>query len=573
MILQNYTQNQAQTSQTSQTAQIINLINQKANPVLDAFLQNTTQSNLTNTTNQLNPSDFLKNIFQIIKNGDMSQNAIFEMLKNNPTIKSSGTFGENLQELIKMLKNVPTQNGQNINNLLTNIQNLQPQILQNSLLNSGIFLESNLMKMALGNSGIQDLTKDIKAVLYQLKNEIQNKPASPQGIMQQNPTQQNIQVGQTITPNLQAPQAQTQNPNATQLNTPIQQPSAQNTQQPTQTTQTQQPLGSNTQTPQGQNQTQPTSQQTIQTQQPLASNTQAQQAQTPTQQTQQTVQQQNTQMQQPNTQTSQPQPVQQNTQQQFQQQPLTQNIQPNQPNLTQAPLQNAMAQNITSQNQNINNFANTNTQQPNQIQNQNIPNINQQNINPSQNIKAQNIPLRMENNPYAQANQASLSIKVQTKSSQPTEQTQSTSQQNQNILNQTDRLIAQVEYFQLLSLYGNGNYFYMPFYWEDLVGGTIYTRQDEDKTYCEIDLELQSYGNIKVMVSLFGKETIDISLSIQNSDFKAILQDNLKLLRAGLNKADFNLLGIKIIDRQQTSNPYAKSTEQSNATHSLDIKI
>ena len=541
-------QTNANVSPQSQTAQIINLINQKANPALDAFLQNTTQSTLTNTTNQLNPSDFLKNIFQIIKNGDMSQNAIFEMLKNNPTIKNSGTFGENLQELIKMLKNTPTQNAQNINNLLTNIQNLQPQVLQNSLLNSGIFLESNLMKMALGNSGIQDLTKDIKAVLYQLKNEIQNKPASPQGTMQQNPTQPNIQVGQTITPNLQAPQAQTQNPNITQSNIPTPQTSNPNTQPPSgQTAQpsttipsspntvTQQPLGTNTQSPQGQNPTQPTAQPTAQ----------------------------------PNTQTSQPQPVQQNTQtqniqQQFQQQPLTQNIQPNQPNLTQATLQNTMTQNITSQTQNINNPTNTTTQQLNQAQNPNIQNPNQ---------KTQNIPLRMENNPYAQANQASLSIKVQTKSSQATEQTQSTSQLNQNILNQTDRLIAQVEYFQLLSLYGNGNYFYMPFYWEDLVGGTIYTRQDEDKTYCEIDLELQSYGNIKVMVSLFGKETIDISLSIQNSDFKAILQDNLKLLRAGLNKADFNLLGIKIIDRQQTSNPYAKSTEQSNATHSLDIKI
>ncbi|QOG11315.1 flagellar hook-length control protein FliK [Arcobacter sp. FWKO B] len=327
MILQTNTQT---SPQLNSTTQLINILNQKANPILDALMQNNQSLGSQNTSlNTLNPSDFLKNIFQIIKNGDMSQNAIFEMLKNNPTIKNSGTFGENIQELIKMLSQNPTQNSQNVNNLLTHIQNLQPQVLQNSLLNSGIFLESNLLKMALGDLGIQDLTKDIKAVLYQLKNEILAKIA---------------------------------------------------------------------------------------------------------------------------------------------------------------------------------------------------------------------------------------------------EQPQNQSQQNQNILNQTEKLIAQVEYFQLLSLYGNGNYFYMPFYWEDLVGGTIYTRKDEDKTYCEIDLELQSYGNIRVMLSLFGKDTIDISFSIQNGELKTLLQDNLKLLRANINKADLNLMGVKIIDRQKaSSNPYQNNNTQNQ--DNVGIKI
>ncbi|MEJ5169262.1 MAG: hypothetical protein WHU93_08835, partial [Arcobacteraceae bacterium] len=170
MILQNSTLNQ-----NAQTTQIINLINQKANPLLDVLMQNTPQSNVPNITNQLNPAEFLKNIFQIIKNGDTPQNAVFEMLKNNPTIKNSGSFGENIKELVTMLNQNQTQNSQTVNNLLTHIKNLQPQILQNSLLNSGIFMESNLLKMATGgDTQMQDLTKDIKAVLLQLKNEIQN---------------------------------------------------------------------------------------------------------------------------------------------------------------------------------------------------------------------------------------------------------------------------------------------------------------------------------------------------------------------------------------------------------------
>lgn len=317
MILNNNPSNQP-----NHLGQIINLINQKSNPLLDNILQNSLSQNQSTNINQ---SDFLKNIFNIIKNGDLGQNAIFEMLKNHPTLKSGGTFGENLTQLLNLLNKSTIENSENLNKILTNIKNIQPQILQNSLLNSGIFLESNLLKKAMGNLDIQDLTKDIKSILLQLKLEVESK-----------------------------------------------------------------------------------------------------------------------------------------------------------------------------------------------ILNQNNPN-------------------------------------------------------NQNILNQTEKLISQIEYFQLLSIYGNGNYFYLPFYWEDLLNGTIYTKKDDEKTYCEIELELQNYGNIKIMVFLFDKDTLDISFSFQNSHFKEVLQNNMQLLRIALNKANFNILGIKIIDKQNNKNPYM-SLEQ-NQTHSLDIKI
>jgi len=532
LILQNSTLNQ-----NAQTTQIINLINQKANPLLDVLMQNTTQSNVPNITNQLNLAEFLKNIFQIIKNGDTPQNAVFEMLKNNPTIKNSGSFGENIKELVTMLNQNQTQNSQTVNSLLTHIKNLQPQILQNSLLNSGIFLESNLLKMATGgNTQMQDLTKDIKAVLLQLKNEIQNaKPTV---------TQPNIQ------PQTQNnPQIQTQIPT---VQTPIQ--TTQTAQTPIMTQQGQQIA----QAPQSQ-----TQQQQPQTQQPIT--------QQPTQQS--GLQTQTQQSNQPNPQPTQPNPTTpQQTQQPvpntspMQQPNIQQPLQQNQPNILQSQFTNQTLQTNTSQNQNINNSG-----QPIQQNPQNTSDIHTHN---TQNQRHQNIPLLMENNPYAQSNQQTISAKVQSSATQSTESTQAQqSTPNQNILNQADKLIAQIEYFQLLSIYGNGNYFYMPFYWEDLVGGTIYTRKDENKTYCEIDLELQSYGNIKAMVSLFGKETIDISFSVQNQDFKAILQDNLKLLRGALNKAEFNLMGIKIIDKQKNTNPYAQNLDQSSQMHSLDIKI
>ncbi|GEM_PF-6256968 len=531
MILQNSTLNQ----NAQATTQIINLINQKANPLLDMLMQNTPQSNIPNVSNQLNPAEFLKNIFQVIKNGDTPQNAIFEMLKNNPTVKNSGSFGENIKELVTMLNQNQTQNSQNINTLLTHIKNLQPQILQNSLLNSGIFMESNLLKMATGNdTQMQDLTKDIKAVLLQLKNEIQNaKPTVTQTTMPQTTPQQNIatqpqnpQLQTTTTQSTMTPQQTMQQAVTPQTQGHTPQPQVQGTQtQPQAPQPTTQQISTQPQVPQqGQSpQVQPQTQQPI-TQQPIP-NTQ--------------------QMQQPN----------------IQQQPLQQN----QPNTLQSQFTNQTIQTNTAQNQNITN------QQQIQQNPQNTDNIHAQHANNQRNT---NIPLRMENNPYAQSNSNTISNKVQSSATQSTESTQAQqSTPNQNILNQTEKLIAQIEYFQLMSLYGNGNYFYMPFYWEDLVGGTIYTRKDEEKTYCEIDLELQSYGNIKVMVSLFGKETIDISFSVQNHDFKAILQDNLKLLRGALNKAEFNLMGIKIIDKQKNTNPYAQNIDQSSQMHSLDIKI
>ncbi|MCK9162133.1 MAG: flagellar hook-length control protein FliK [Arcobacteraceae bacterium] len=333
MILQNTTVLNQQSNQT----QLINIINQKSNPMLDSMLQNSSNTSNSTNINQLNPLEFLKTIFQSIKDGDSSQNAILEMLKSNYNIKNGINFSENIKELITLLKQMQTSNSQNINTLLTHIKDIEPQILQNSLLNSGIFMESNLLKMALGDPRTQDITKDTKSILLQLKNELQ-----------------------------------------TQLSK------------------------------------------------------------------------------------------------------------------------------------------------------------------------------------QAQIEQSSKNLQTNT---------------TQNLLNQTEKLIAQIEYFQLLSIYGNGNYFYLPFYWEELVGGTIYTKYEKSKTYCELDLELQSYGNIKVMISLYGKESIDISFGVKNQEFKSKLQDNLKLLRIALNKAEFNLMGIQIIDyKEQIKNPY-KQSSTTNSNNSLGLKV
>ncbi|NLO17549.1 MAG: hypothetical protein GX118_05100, partial [Arcobacter butzleri] len=153
MILQNTTVLNQQSNQT----QLINIINQKSNPILDSMLQNSSNTSNSTNINQLNPLEFLKTIFQSIKDGDSSQNAILEMLKSNYNIENGINFSENIKELITLLKQMQTSNSQNINTLLTHIKDIEPQILQNSLLNSGIFMESNLLKMALGDPRTQDI--------------------------------------------------------------------------------------------------------------------------------------------------------------------------------------------------------------------------------------------------------------------------------------------------------------------------------------------------------------------------------------------------------------------------------
>ncbi|MBT0741895.1 flagellar hook-length control protein FliK [Campylobacter lari] len=108
---------------------------------------------------------------------------------------------------------------------------------------------------------------------------------------------------------------------------------------------------------------------------------------------------------------------------------------------------------------------------------------------------------------------------------------------NESILNQANRLIAQLEFNQLLSLANNSIHTFLPFFWDDLEkSNVVFKRGKKDKFYAQINLEFEKLGKINVFLSLSNDKYIDINMMIENANFRKKLYERAHELKKALVK-------------------------------------
>ncbi|WP_291952745.1 flagellar hook-length control protein FliK, partial [Campylobacter sp.] len=108
---------------------------------------------------------------------------------------------------------------------------------------------------------------------------------------------------------------------------------------------------------------------------------------------------------------------------------------------------------------------------------------------------------------------------------------------NENILNQTNRLITQLEFNQLLSLADNNIHTFLPFFWDDLEkSNVVFKRGKKDKFYAQINLEFEKLGKINVFLSLNNDKYIDINMMIENIEFRKKLYEKAHELKRSLSE-------------------------------------
>ncbi|ECK1947898.1 flagellar hook-length control protein FliK [Campylobacter lari] len=108
---------------------------------------------------------------------------------------------------------------------------------------------------------------------------------------------------------------------------------------------------------------------------------------------------------------------------------------------------------------------------------------------------------------------------------------------SESILNQTNRLIAQLEFNQLLSLANNSIHTFLPFFWDDLEkSNVVFKRGKKDKFYAQINLEFEKLGKINVFLSLSNDKYIDINMMIENANFRKKLYERAHELKKALVK-------------------------------------
>lgn len=534
---------------------LLNILLPNDNKVLKEVLKEADSKTLEQLVknNSASINDVLKDLFDGLKNGTKSNTTIENILKNSTVFKDLGAVSNNLTSLLENISQ--DENLQKfkplIENFLKNIKDMDANTLKEQLKNSGVFLESKIAQSSTPNSKIETILNQIQNLIKDLN------------------TPQAKQVNELISKLLQSPMPANTNNDLAGLKT---------------LTTALQNLNNSLSTPQTQNLSTLINQlQNVVNEGSLVESKVENSVNNQNLQTKDSI----------NLQTK---------------ELLTQ-------------LKNEVIQNPTLQNKNIlpllenllkmdNLFAknenlsslltqnNLSTFTSNFASNLNplLSNLKEslENLNPN-NHNLQNQVMKFVEkiesiikdlaNPSLQKNdQTNLTEDVKSVLLKMQDELASkTDPKSQELAKQVDKLLTQIDYQQLLSLSSNSNNVYLPFFWEMLEEGNISMKKtDEEKFYCQINLTLKDFGKVDLMLALYDKNKLDLTVYAQREHFKTALRDNMQALKIALNSVELIPVNIKLLDlkdenesKDEPTKAYINNSynQNSNLSSGIDIRV
>ena len=492
---------------------LLNILLPNDNKVLKDVLKEADSKNLEQMikNNSTSINDVLKELFDGLKNGTKTNSTIENILKNSTVFKEMGSVSNNLNSLIENIS--PDENLQKykllIENFMKDIKDIDANTLKEQINKSGVFLESKISQATnpkLENilNQIQNLIKDINTPQAKEANEIINKliqnPTSPE-------TSNNLKsltsALQNLNSSLNTPQIQNLSTLTSQLKNIINDgslleskiynsmPNINNSAKEIISSQTKELL--------------------VQIKNELVQN--------PTLQSKTIV-------------------------------PLIDNLL----KMDNLFIKTENVQNLLMQN-NISTF--TNNFASNLSPLLNSLKYSLESLSPNNtNIQEQVLKLvdKVENlikdlaNPKVNISDDMKSVLLQMQE----ELSSKSDAKSQDISKQIDKLLVQIDYHQLASITSNSNNVYLPFLWEMLEDGNISMKQtEEDKFYCQINLTLKDFGKVDLMLALYDKNKLDLTIYAQREHFKTALRDNMQKLKIALNSVELIPVNIKLLDLKE----------------------
>jgi len=194
-------------------------------------------------------------------------------------------------------------------------------------------------------------------------------------------------------------------------------------------------------------------------------------------------------------------------------------------------------------------LASTNT--PSTIQSETIFKL----LNQLENSIKPNSPLLNEknliNNPELQKTNITHDIKS-TLLQLSEELKQSNNPSYNEIIKNVDKLLTQVDYYQLMSLTSSSNYIYFPFIWDMLEDGSLSMKKlNEERFFVEINLKLKEYGKVNMMLVMYEENHLDMSIFAQKDKLKKELSSHLQSLKQSLSAVGIVPGSIKLLDLKE----------------------
>lgn len=565
---------------------LLNILVPNDNKVLKEALKEADSKTLEQLVknNSGSVNDVLKDLFDNLKNGTKSNSTIENILKNSTVFKEMGNFSSSLSSMLENLtngdKNPTLEKFKPIlENFLKNIKDMDANTLKEQLKNSGVFLESKMAQSSNPNikienilNQIQNLIKDLNTPQAKQVNELISKLLQNPDNSSNNPA--NLANLKTLTSALQNLSNSLSTPQTQNLSTLVNQ--LQNFVDKGTLVESKIENGANPQNLQTKETTNPLLKESLTA--PLKENLNPQ----TTLQTKENI----------NLQTKE---LLSQLKNEIIQNPILQNknIMPLLENLLKADNLFAKNENLStllSQN-NITTFTSNFASNLNPLLTQLKQDL--ESLNPNDHNLQNHVMKLVEkietiikelSDPTLQKNETtnlkddmkSVLLKMQDELSSKTDT------KSQELSKQIDKLITQIDYQQLLTLSSNSNSVYLPFLWDMLEDGNISMKKtEEEKFYCQINLTLKDFGKVDLMLALYDKNKLDLTVYAQRDHFKTALRDNMQQLKIALNSVDLIPVNIKLLDLKEENESTDKPTQayinnsysQNLNSSSVDIRV
>jgi len=148
---------------------------------------------------------------------------------------------------------------------------------------------------------------------------------------------------------------------------------------------------------------------------------------------------------------------------------------------------------------------------------------------------------------------------------------------SKELKNNVEKVLSQIDYYQLSSYSSNSNHSYLSFLQDDIEDMDIkFNNKDNEEFSCLIHLSLKEKGDLKILLLLDQKSGLNINIGVEQKEFKMMIQDALQKLRVQINSLGLSILSLNIFDLEdesKKSNKLKAYGNNQNLDFGLDIKV
>jgi len=134
---------------------------------------------------------------------------------------------------------------------------------------------------------------------------------------------------------------------------------------------------------------------------------------------------------------------------------------------------------------------------------------------------------------------------------------------SQEILKQVEKLLLQIDYYQLNSHLSNASSFYLPYNWDDLSDANMQIKKAKESLFvCDIELTLKEYGELRLRLGLFEKKELSVHIKAESKVLKSLIQEHLSELKQALLAVGITPKEIRFLDEVKEKHNYEQNTDE-----------